>query len=312
MNYTVLTYMQNSFIKSTRGWDILTKIILANYKKALKFGAWGASGGSIGSLISEPILFWLDSSVSPSFIAMIIHVGILFGIVGACISVTLLIGYSCYLKHGLRIRQCAKHGIVPGFLAGFVAGLIAQVTYTTMGPTEVLRVFCWGIAGGLLGFRLSFRIPNLGRWRGLAGGTVGGVSGGCLFILFTFLLGEIAGRLLGLAAIGFFIGLMIVLVEAVFRKAWLLVQWTPTEQKTISLGTRPVVLGSSDEADIYLRKDQGYPPITAKIYIEGKKIIMQFDEEMQKLKSMKILKHELANGERRKLGDVLFEVKTSQ
>lgn len=304
--------MQNYLSKHIQSWKSLRRSFLANYKQALQFGAWGASGGSIGSLISEPILFWLNSSISPSFIAVVIRVGILFGIIGACICITLLVGYSWYLKRGFRVQQSVKQGITSGFFAGFVAGVIAQGTYTTIGATEVLRVICWGIAGGFLGFRLSFRIPNLGRWRGLAGGTVGGVIGGCLFILFTLLLGEIAGRLLGLAAIGFFIGLTIILVEAVFRKAWLVVHWTPTEQKTISLGTRPIVLGSCDEADIYLRKDQGYPPVTAKIYLDGKKIVLQFDQEMQKLKSLKVLRHELGNGERRKFGDVLIEVKTSQ
>lgn len=304
--------MQNYFSKHTQDWESLTRKVLANYKQALQFGAWGAFGGSIGSLISEPVVFGLDRNVSASFIALTIRVGIWFGIIGACISVTLLVGYSWYLKRGLRVRQSVKEGIVSSFLAGFVAGAIAQGTYTTIGPTEVLRVICWGIAGGLLGFQLSFRIPNLGRWRGLAGGTVGGVIGACLFILFTLLIGVVAGRLLGLAAIGFFIGLTIVLVEAVFREAWLIVHWTPTEKTKISLGVKPVLLGSSDEAHIYLRKEQGYPPVTAKIYTEGEKIVMQFDQEMQQLKSMKILRHELANGERRKLGDVLIEVRTSQ
>lgn len=39
---------------------------------------------------------------------------------------------------------------------------------------------------------------------------------------------------------------------------------------------------------------------------------MQFEPEMQKLKAMKVLRHELKDSERRKLGGVLFEVKTAQ
>ena len=38
---------------------------------------------------------------------------------------------------------------------------------------------------------------------------------------------------------------------------------------------------------------------------------MQFDEEMQTLKGMKVLRHELANGDRRKIGEVMIEVKTA-
>jgi hypothetical protein len=299
--------MNNNFMLH---WKNLRKTLIANYKQALQFGAWGAVGGCCGSLIGEVFEIGIRRNIS-GFIPSVIGFGIWFGIIGVCISIALLLGYSWYLKRGLRIGQSTKEGILPGFIAGFLAGAIAQFTYTTIGPTEFLRVICWGIAGGLLGVGLSFRIPNLGRLRGLAGGTIGGVIGGCLFILFTFLIGVVAGRLLGLAAIGFFIGLAIVLVEAAFREAWLIVHWTPTEQKTISLGTKPVLLGSSEDAHIYLRKDQGYPSITAKIYLESGKIVMQFDEEMQQLKGMKILRHELANNDRRKVGDVMIEVKTA-
>lgn len=291
-------------------WKSITNSLVANYQQALLFGAWGAVGGSIGSLVSEVMMYGVDRSASSSNIEVAIRVGIWFGLIGAVISIALLFGYSLYLKRGFRIVEAIKQGILPGFLAGLIAGAIAQSTYTTIGSTEFLRVICWGIAGGLLGFGLSFRIPNLGKLRGLGGGTLGGVIGGCLFILFTFLTNVVIGRLLGLAAIGFFIGLMIVLVEAVFREAWLVVHWTPSEKTTISLGNKPILIGSSEDAHIYLRKDQGYPAITAKIYLEKGKIIMQFDEEMQKLKPMKILKHELSNGDRRKLGSVTFEVKT--
>lgn len=258
--------MQNYINKHIQNWESITKNVADNYQQALQFGAWGAFGGSIGSLLSEPIMSGWDRNSGASFFVVAIAVGIWFGIIGASICVTLLFGYSSYLKHGFRVRQSIKAGIVPGFLAGFLAGAIAQGIYTTIGTNEVLRVICWGIAGGLLGFRLSFHIPNLYRWRGLAGGTIGGVIGGCLFILFTLLTGVVAGRLLRLATIGFFIRLTIILIEAVFREAWLIVHWTPIEQTKISLGEQPVILGSSDEAHIYLRKEQDYPPITAKIY----------------------------------------------
>lgn len=59
-----------------------------------------------------------------------------------------------------------------------------------------------------------------------------------------------------------------------------------------------------------MRKDQGYPSVAAKIYTEGEKIIMEFDETM-KDKGMKILRHELSNRHKRKLGDVTLEVRTA-
>lgn len=295
--------------KHKKGW---LSHLIPNLPQALQFGKWGGIGAGIGSLVGESMI--IDRTAIPpslqSTIALAIRTGLWFGIIGGCISIALLMGHAWFLKKKLQVGRSIKQGALPGFMAGCIAGAIAQLTYTTIGPTEVLRVICWGVAGGLLGIGLSFRIPNLGKWQGFVGGFVGGVLGGVLFILLTLLIGEVVGRLLGLVTIGFLIGLMIALAEAIFREAWLVVHWSPSEQKTISLGARPISLGSSDEATIYLRKDQGFPPIAAKIFLENDKVIMQYDEEMRTRKSMQQLRHELKDGDRRKLGDVILEVKT--
>lgn len=279
-----------------------------NYQKALQFGAWGAMGGAVGSLLAE----FVGRESSQSIIAIVIEVGMWFGVIGGMIAIALLMGYSSYLKRGWRMGEAIKKGILPGILAGFIAGAIAQFTYTSIGPTEVLRVICWGIAGGLLGFGLSFRITNLGKIRGFSGGGIGGMIGGILFIFISFFLGQVIGRLLGISAIGFFIGVMIILVEAAFRQAWLVVKWSANEQKTLSLGSDPILLGCADKAHIYLRQDQGYAPITAKVYVDQNKIFMQYESEYGEKKGMKKLTHELENGDKRKLGSVSLEVKTAK
>lgn len=281
--------------------------IKENYSKALQFGGWGALGGAFGSLLGELI----GRDPSTSVIALIMRVGAWFGVIGGTIAIALLMGYSSYLKRGWRIGESTKKGILPGILAGFVAGAIAQLAFL-MGPTEVLRVICWGIAGGLLGLGLSFRIPNLGKLRGFGGGGIGGIIGGILFIFISILLGEIMGRLLGISAIGFFIGVMIILVEAAFREAWLIVKWSANEQKTLSLGSEPILLGCAENTHIYLRQDQGYAPITAKVYMDNNKILMQYDSEYGEQKGMKKLIHELENGDKRKLGSVSLEVKSAK
>ncbi|AFZ50010.1 hypothetical protein [Dactylococcopsis salina] len=286
---------------------ILTSI-KENSAQALQFGGWGALGGAIGSLLAE-LISWDNST---SFVEIIISVGIRFGVIGGLISIFLLMGYSSYLKRGWRIGESIKKGILPGVLAGFIAGAIAQSTYTIIGPTELLRVICWGIAGGLLGLGLSFRIPNLGKIRGLGGGGIGGIIGGILFIFISFLLGEVIGRLLGISAIGFLIGLMIILVEAAFREAWLVVKWSANEQKTLSLGSEPILLGCADNAHIYLRQDQGYTPITAKVYLDQNQIFMQYNSDYGEKKGMKKLIHKLQNGDKRKLGSVSLEVKRTK
>lgn len=286
---------------------ILTSI-KENYSQALQFGGWGALGGAIGSLLAELI----SGNNSTSFVEIVISVAIRFGVIGGLISIFLLMGYSSYLKRGWRIGESTKKGILPGVLTGFIAGAIAQSTYTIIGPTELLRVICWGIAGGLLGLGLSFRIPNLGKIRGIFGGGIGGIIGGILFIFISLFLGEVIGRLLGISSIGFLIGLMIILVEAAFREAWLVVKWSANEQKTLSLGSKPILLGCADNAHIYLRQDQGYAPITAKIYVDKNKIFMQYNSDYGEQKGMKKLVHELQNGDQRKLGSVSLEVKSTK
>ena len=71
------------------------------------------------------------------------------------------------------------------------------------------------------------------------------------------------------------------------------------------------MLGSSYEAQIPLSKGQGFYPVTAKIFKEGKQIIMQYDEKYAQDKGMKIVRHQLKNGDRRKLGQITIEVKNS-
>ncbi len=231
-------------------------------------------------------------------------------------SLALLIGQNYYLRRSklLTVRD-GSLGTIGSLVAGIAAGAVGQMLFTPVAGIPIVatigRLAGWTILGTLVGGGMSFFVPNLALRRALVGGGVGGAIGAIGFLVVSASTGDLVGRLVGAAILGFFIGLMIALIEALSREAWLIVHWTAKEQTTISLGAKPVILGSSDNAHIYLRKDQGYPPITAKIFIEGDKIVMQYDESMQQLKSMKILTHELADGQKRKLGDILIEVKTA-
>src|SRR5207248_1660535 len=129
-----------------------------------------------------------------------------------------------------------------------------QGLYTGVGPTEVLRAICWGIAGGLLGIALSFRIPNLTAFRGFAGGFAGGIVGGIVFIGISMGGSQTFGRLLGIAIIGFAIGLMIMLADALLRKAWIEVRYGPHETRTLTLGSEALRIGSdAAQCAIYVK-----------------------------------------------------------
>lgn len=234
------------------------------------------------------------------------------------ISLALIVGQNHYLRR--RLLTIREGGISTGgsLTAGLIAGAVGQIFFLPIAGISALeaigRIVGWTILGILVGGGTSFFVPNLKLSRALFGGSVGGALGAIGFLVVAAVFGDLLGRLTGAAILGFCIGLMIAWAEReqLRQQAYLLVHWTPTEQTKILLGEKPVLLGSSADAHVYLRKDQGYPPVTAKIYKEGETVVMQFDQYYAKQKKMTKLRQELGHNARRKLGDVVIEVKTSK
>lgn len=222
---------------------------LAASKKALQFGFSGAVGAFLGNAISEQFLHF-DRLARASFFDSVKGTTIWFGLVGAGITTAILFAYYYYIKGRPQFQQALKKGGLFGFIAGAISGAIAQTIYSGIGPNEFLRVICWGIAGSLLGLALSQRIPNLGTLRGMSGGTAGGILGGCLFIVFAYTLSGTAGRLIGCAAIGFCIGIMLIVIETLFSKAWLIISYDNGETRTLNIGLEPITIGSDDYLSI--------------------------------------------------------------
>jgi hypothetical protein len=102
-------------------------------------------------------------------------------------------------------------------------------------------------------------------------------------------------------ALGFFIGLTISYIEEALREAWLTIIWSKNETKTVSLGEKPIVFGSSRESDIYLSKE---PPVRATVQIEYSRVIM-YDKTTNQ-------RRELQNGNQVDLGKVSFVVNTKR
>ena len=248
--------------------------------------------GGLGGIFSG-VTFWLATAAFGDI------VGLLLG--------------TAILSFCLRTLSPKRSGIatVGIFIVSLIAVIASQFLFLQLpGITlaEIIRrIAGWTILGALLGGGMSNFVPNLKLQQALLGGSIGGVIGAVGFVLATAIFGELTGRLLGAAILGFFIGLMIAWIEELSREASLIVHWTPTEKTTFSLGKNPVILGSSEEASIYLRKDQGFPPETARIYMEGEKIIMEY-HELMKERGMKLLKQELNNNDKRKLGNIILEI----
>ncbi len=262
-----------------------------DWRKAITFAIWGAIGGIAGSLIGEIID---HSEPHRSLIKAVQDMALWGGIIGALIALALMCAQTYYLNRHLRFEKKTLVGTGLGLISGAISGGIATIIYNVIGPTELLRVICWGIMAGLLGAALSYWIPNLGRKRGFCGGLLGGVIGGCLFILFSFTLTDVLGRLAGVAAIGFFIGLMIIFAEAAFREAWLEIGYGGIEKRTVSLGSTPVRIGSDGERCTVYARDVA--PVVCTYTLEQGRVVFH-DEATGKTQS-------LTAGDRRQVGNL--------
>lgn len=171
------------------------------------------------------------------------------------IGLALLIGQNHYLRRQLLTVQEGLKGTTGSVVAGIAAGVLGQLLFTGLATDSAFqavgRIAAWAILGALLGRGMAFFVPNLDRRRALIGGGVGGALGAIGFLWAAWTLGDVAGRLIGTAILGGCIGLMIALVEAVFREAWLEIRYGPREVRMVSLGPEPVSIGADRACTVY-------------------------------------------------------------
>lgn len=165
-------------------------------------------------------------------------------------------------------------------LVGILVGLMAQglVLLLTMGSSSgrggalmdmIAKVSGWTILGALVGFAMSFFLPNLSRLKSLAGGALGGLIGALLYVVFTALFGAMFGRWLGALALGFCVGFFVALVENAFRRWWIEVRSPGGEVRTLNLGKELVSVGSDpNRATIVLTEG---PPVAFRYFLDGNK-----------------------------------------
>jgi Ca-activated chloride channel family protein len=115
-------------------------------------------------------------------------------------------------------------------------------------------------------------------------------------------MGEMAGRMLGAAILGFSIGSIVALVERLAREAALIVHWDENERTVINLGPTPVILGSSPEAHLYLPAEKGFPAETAIVTFENGTVELE--------NRMTESRHTLHNGNKLEIGSLMIEIQT--
>lgn len=260
-----------------------------------------------------------DESGNYGFFFGVFRIGVWTGFLAIGTSLALIVGQNYTLRRRLLSFQEGSWGGGGGLVAGFVGGAVGQVVFLPSGYLPVLSVVArltgWTVLGTLVGGGMSLFVPNLPRKNALIAGSVGGVFGSLSFLVFESVTGVILARLAGATILGFCIGLAIALSEQFYSSlsgsVVLLVHWNNQECTMVALGEKPIEIGSSRNAHVYLSKDAGFPAEFAKIFLENGKIILEFDSALSqhpKFGKMKRFRQELNDGDRRQFGDIILEV----
>ena len=273
-------------------------MLLLRQNKHLMFGGMGFIGGVVGTLVAELVT---PGGVRGSVIGLVGGVALWGAVFASGRVVGLTWALEVYAGHKRPSGKKLGSAVVSGLIAGAAAGGIAQAVFMVHQFTGFGRFFfqsgCWGLAGAILGWRLSRTIPNLGPGRAALAGLIGGWVGGMGFLIISVLLPEALGRTVGIGILGAALGLAIVIVESLFREASMEVIWGPKEITVLSLGQQPISIGGGDD-HVHV---SGLLPGTATVLLtEGK--IKYTDTATGK-------KTELHDGSRIKVGKIEMVVR---
>ncbi len=184
----------------------------------------------------------------------------------------LVVGHNRHLRRrAIGIKEIVIV-VVGGVVTGLVAGTASQTLFYVLSDSvreivAIARIASWTVLGMGIGLGMGFFVPNLHRHRAAIAGAVGGVFAAFCFLTLVPAVGDTIGRLLAAAILGVSMGLMMVLIEAVSRTDFLVVHWSAKESSTLSLGARPILVGSSPKAHVLLAEDDDAAPILASISV---------------------------------------------
>jgi Ca-activated chloride channel homolog len=225
----------------------------------------------------------------------------------------IFLGMASLFATAYLIGANTKIGCLGTIIAAAFALTISQfftLPIETLVIIDILtRILGWTLLGLLLGAGMAQCVPNLKLSRGLIGGALGGAIGSIGFMMLKSGVNEWTGRAIGTAILGFLIGLMIAWAETLSREAWIEAQWTSTERRSFSLGTKPVIIGSSGNVDIGV--SQSYPPVVAEVYMQGGQIVLRYDESMRNY-GISVLEKRLKNKDIEEIADIKIEARIAK
>jgi len=186
--------------------------------KTIILGITGALGGIAGELISQCLKL---NEAGRTYFETVIRMAAWTAFLGLGVSVGLLTARSIYLKKRPVPKSLIKTAIM-GILWGAAAGIVAQLAFFVTNAvfemaiivsSTISSILCWGIMGWGIGWGVSLYVPNYPQKRAMAAGFLGGFIGGVIFTITLSLLPAATGRIAGIIALGFFIGLTISHIE---------------------------------------------------------------------------------------------------
>jgi len=229
--------------------------------RTVNFGIAGALGGLIGSIIG--------GAAARGTIGIINWV-LWIAPIAIAISAGLLIAQHIYLKKKPAPNPLVK-ALLIGVLMGIGAGIIAGITIRIIPGAVISRLIAWGVTGFGIGLVATLFISNYPKKRAMLAGLMGGGIAYVVVMIISPLIGGFAGVVAGDIALGLFTGLSVSIIEEALREAWITVIWGPKETRSLALGEKPIIFGSSPEADIHLSGDA---PVRASVQIENGQVVM--------------------------------------
>jgi hypothetical protein len=247
-----------------------------------------------------------DLAVVPPALSLwaVCAIGLWTALLAAGLCVALLAGQNRYVgKRAFAQGAAALVAVALGAAAaGFVSGALGQVLYflfLAIGIGKLGFLIGWVLLGVLLGWGVSFFVPNLDAKKAALAGAGGGFLGAVAFAVLA-LAADLVGRFGGAAVLGFCIGLMVAVVEAAFRRAWLEVRFGEREVVTVNLGPEPVKVGGDARACAVWAR--GAPPVALKYWVRDGKVLC---EDAQTRREVQV-----GEGDARTAGGVTVVVRT--
>ena len=235
----------------------------------------GLAGGALAFFVREP--FVPPASDLINYRTWETFTGLALGaLIGLCLGVV-----SGYFQGSTKhMTKGALLGGIIGAAAGAVGISFGNVLYGITG----IRFLGWAIMGGVIGLAEGAVGMSWKRaYYGLIGGILGGALGGFLFDVVATVFGptlvsmqrveqaEVGTipRAIGFSMTGLGIGLLIGVVEAIARKAWVRLVLGRNEGKDWPIDAAQTFLGRAEDAHVPLRGDMNVAPFHACIRKEG-------------------------------------------